>query len=156
MSADENQFKRVQWDGDEPYESDDDGPDGMPLRPQGHGLSADDLELLVLAARALGGTVETVEGEQWVVLHFADGTVSHGWNPLRHSDDALALAVRLRISLTIDSLDICASWAAIGLHPMADGVADLYEEVGDDALAATRRAVTRAAAEIGRNVDLGR
>jgi hypothetical protein len=151
--TDENQFKRVEWTDDGYLPSDDDGPDGMPLMPpRGPGLSDADLELLTLAARALGATVETVEGEQWVALRFADGKIEHGWNPLRHSDDALALAVRLRISITIDSLDICTSWAGIGMPPMADGIADMYEEVGDDALAATRRAITRAAAEIGKSM----
>lgn len=131
---------------------DEDTVDELPARPR-KSIPAADLELLQLAARALGAVrVEIVEGEQWVNLHFEDGSTVFGWNPLRHSDDTLALAVRLRISITIDSLDICASWAAIGPHPMADGVADVYQEVGGDALAATRRAVTRAAAEIGKTV----
>lgn len=151
MSTDENKFLRVDWASDQPEPSDDDDEHGMPLRPpRGPGLSAADLDLLTLAARAIGARAEAVDGEQWMILHFADGTEAHGWNSLLLSGDALELAVRLRISITIDSLDICASWAAIGLQPMVDGVADLYEEVGEDALAATRRAVTRAAAEIGK------
>lgn len=96
MSMDDNAFKRVNWNSDGQQLSDDD-EHGMPLQPpHGPGLSTDDLELLTLAARAIGAVqVEHVDGEQWVNLHFADGSVVYGWNPKRHSDDALDLSVRL-------------------------------------------------------------
>ena len=138
MSTDDNTFKRVQWDGDEPLPSDDDGPDGMPLQPpRGPGLSAADLELLTLAGRALGAVrVEIIDGESWVNLHFADGSTMWNWNSLLHCDDAFVLAARLRIDTDwTDDTRILADYTC-------------SEPVGDDATAAARRAVTRAAAEI--------
>jgi hypothetical protein len=136
MSTDENTFRRVQWDGDEPHESDDDGPDGMPLRPRGPGLSAEDLELLTLAARALGAQVEVVEGEQWVNLHFADGQVVYGWNSLQFNGDTFELGVRLKL---------------FDEHPgFCYLLAVEQGREGADEVEAARRAATRAAAEIGK------
>lgn len=144
--TDENHFKRVQWDGDEPVPSDDDGPDGMPLQPpRGPGLCAEDLELLKLAARALGAVrIEEVEGEAWLNLHFADGSTMWNWNPLRHGDDTFNLAV----DLNIDVLQSAVSQEAQAVAPMQRVVNVRW---GDDKRVATRLAVTRAAAEIKKN-----
>ena len=136
MSMEENTFKRVDWSGDQWEPSDDDDDAGMPLRPRGAGRSDADLELLTLAARALGARVEVVEGEWWVNLHFADGQVVYGWNSLMISGDAFELAVRLRL---------------LDEHP--DFTYKLAEEQGRegvDDIEAARRAVTRAAAELGK------
>jgi hypothetical protein len=136
--TDENQFQRVHWDGDEYQASDDDGPDGMPLRPRGAGLSDADVELLTLAARALGAQVEVVDGETWLNLHFADGRVAHSWNSLLFSGDALDLAVQL-----------VQDGYVLGIELFKGGACVLESsESGDDPFAATRRAITRAAAEI--------
>jgi hypothetical protein len=98
--TDENQFKRVEWADDEYQMSDEDGPDGMPLRPLGVGLSEADLGLLTLAARALGAErVEAIEGEQWVNLRFADGSTAWNWNPLLHGDDTFNLAADLGLQV---------------------------------------------------------
>lgn len=140
--TDENQFKRVEWTDDGYQPSDDDDADGMPLQPpRGPGLSDADLELLTLAAKAIGARAEPVEGEQWVVLHFDDGRVEHGWNPLRHSDDAFNLATDTRMQITqrVDEV-------RIGHR----SIPALYEPVGEDRRSATKRAITRAAAEIGK------
>ena len=145
MSTDDNTFRRVDWTGDEPQLSDDDGPDGMPLQPpRGPGLSADDLELLTLAARALGAKVEVVEGEQWVVLHFADGAVVYGWNPLMINGDAFELQVQLRMDVRIGTQNhtVTVGWGA--------GIGCVEEVFDREDVAAGRRAVTRAAAEIGK------
>lgn len=139
----ENQFPRVQWDGDQYQPSDDDGPDGMPLRPRGAGLSDGDLELLTLAARAFGAVrVECVEGENWLHLHFANETTAFHWNPLVHGDDALALSVRLKLDVT---------HRVVGgerVEVVPAGMSATVEPYNGDPYAATRRAVTRAAAEI--------
>ena len=138
-TGDENTFRRVDWNGDEPQLSDDDGPDGMPLRPPGMGLSAEDLELLQLAARALGATrVEVVEGERWVNLYFADGSTAWNWNPLIHSDDMLNLSALLRIDIEWEGDSVV----------FADG--NWSEPTDGNPAAAARRAVTFAAAEIGK------
>ncbi len=140
--TDENQFKRVEWTDGEYQMSDDDGPDGMPLRPRTTGLPEADLELLTLAARALGAErVEVVEGEQWVILHFADRTPSFGWNPLRHGDDTFNLAA----DLNIDVLQSAVNQEAQAVAPMQRVISVPW---ADDKRAATRLAVTRSAAEI--------
>ena len=144
MSTEDNTFRRVDWFGDQPQPSDDDDEHGLPLQPpRGPGLTGVDLELLTLAARALGATVEAVEGEQWVTLQFAGGAVSHGWNPLRHSDDALDLTVRLKLSIDVREGAVCVI-AGETEHVIIE------TGVGSDLVVATRRAVTRAAAEIGK------
>ena len=152
MSTDENTFKRVEWDGDQWYESDDDGPDGMPLRPLGSVIPEADLELLTLAAKAIGAQVEIVEGENWLSLHFADGSVVHAWNSLVHSDDAFELLVKLAqreggAAVLLNSR--FGSTGFVDVHTDAHHIAP-QEYMLDSPSAATRRAVTRAAAEIGK------
>jgi len=87
-----------------------------------------DHELLEAAAKAAGILVSwdayAGDGEEDVLVT-GDGYV---WNPLTDDGDALRLAVKL-------------------------GIADLgnfYDDDGSDPYAATRLAITRAAAEIGR------
>lgn len=67
------------------------------------------------------------------------------WNPLTDDGDALRLAVKLNMRIVISS-DIGISDVATDSVPW-DGV----EHTGDP-FAATRRAIVRAAAEIGRNI----
>jgi hypothetical protein len=113
--------------------------DELPAPPR-RDITSADLELLTLAARALGATFEEVDGEGYGNLHFDDGEVIHAWNPLVHSDDAFNLAVRLRITPHIN-----------GNLTEAECVQGFCTEPHfDDAYAATRRAVTRAAAEVGK------
>lgn len=90
-----------------------------------------DRELLELAANAIG--THFVDGESW-----DEGA---GWNPLDNDGDALRLAVALRICLDIDDIDVTAR------IPFRD--ADPREFLESDQFAATRRAIVRAAAEIG-------
>jgi hypothetical protein len=121
VSTDENKFQRGEWFEGQFYPDDGD-PEELPAPPRGPGIPDADLQLIELAARALGAVrVETVEGEQWVNLHFEDGSTVFGWNPLRHSDDTFTMMVRLR----------------------------LLDEHAD--FGAARRAAVRAAAEIGQN-----
>jgi len=99
-----------------------------------------DLALLERAARAIGAVrVEVVDGEGFVNLHFADGSVVHSWNPLMFSGDALDLAVRSRLEIYIHEKDTSAMTADLTLA---------NEPHGKDAGAATRRAITRAAGEV--------
>jgi hypothetical protein len=115
------------------------GVDELPAPPR-RDITPADLELLTLAARALGATFEEVDGEGYGTLHFDDGEVTFAWNPLVHSDDAFNLAVRLRITPHID-----------GNLTEAEFVQGFCTEPHfDDAYAATRRAIVRAAAEIGK------
>jgi hypothetical protein len=152
MSTSDNNFRRVEWTGDQWHESDDDGPDGMPLRPRGPGLSAEDLELLKLAARALGAVrIEEVEGEAWLNLYFADGSTAWNWNPLLHGDDTLNLSIDLNIEIRYHLAGnvpgVTATCASDSRVPVCR---EPWTPAATNKRTATRRAVTRAAAEIGK------
>lgn len=116
-------------------------------------LSPEDRELLELAARAIGCVrFEEVEGEGYANLHFADGSVMHAWNPLAFSGDALELAVKLRLGVNIAS---GLKWTSITFFDQmpeyfGGGLPHVLEHHESDPLVATRRAITRAAAEIGK------
>lgn len=118
--------------------------DELPAPPR-KDIPAADRELLELAARALGARFEEVDGEGYGNLHFEDGSGVNAWNPLQFSGDALELAVRLVISVwrrapDDDYVDAHAAGAKHGC----------IERLEPDPTAATRRAVVRAAAEIGK------
>jgi hypothetical protein len=112
--------------------------DELPAPPRAD-IPAADLVLLERAARAIGVVrVEVVDGEGYVNLHFADGSVVHSWNPLVFNGDALDLVVRRRLQVYVQEqatlvMNADLEWAS--------------EQHGDDAVAATRRAITRAAGE---------
>ena len=106
-----------------------------------------DRELLELAAKAAGytsnGYGEMACGSPCLLIKDTDFTGM--WAPLTDDGDALRLAVRLSIDVQhfIDSRMIEA-WK----HPhQACG-----EDYGADPYAATRRAIVRAAAEIGKGM----
>jgi hypothetical protein len=90
-----------------------------------------DKELLELAAKAAGLPRRSWDYE-WCRSHGHMVTFSDIWNPLTDDGDALRLAVRLGMFMRSIVKDI----------PRSEYDADPY--------AATRRAITRAAAEIGK------
>ncbi|EMM9101938.1 TPA: hypothetical protein PXD14_006371 [Pseudomonas aeruginosa] len=113
-----------------------------------------DRTLLELAARAAGYAVD---------CGFADCPLIYGedagmdgpreWNPLTDDGDALRLAVKL--GLTVD-IDLDESWTEI------DYTADYQDKEireghggGTDPYGATRLAIVRAAAEIGKSMGGG-
>ena len=95
---------------------------------------------LELAAKASGG-LAYVPGTGWIHEN-ADGTRGAWWHPLTDDGDALRLAVKLCLLVNID----------LGISFVTDGThdSDLSEKHGSDPCAATRRAIVRAAAEIGK------
>lgn len=100
-------------------------------------ISAADLVLLERAARAIGAArVEVVDGEGYVNVHFADGSAMHSWNPLIFGGDALDLLIRRRLQVYVHEQ------ATLAMNSDQEWVS---EQHGDDAGAATRRAITRAA-----------
>lgn len=133
-------FLPVHWAGAE-YSVNGDDLDELPAPPV-RSLPPEDRALLELAARAIGCVrFEEVEGEGYANLHFADGSAINAWNPLVHSDDAFDLIVRLDMGLDIPG----GGWVyANGCY------GNCSEPEGNDKAAATRRAITRAAAEIGK------
>ena len=91
-----------------------------------------DRELLELAAKAAG------------IAHVTPMMIEWGqWNPLTDDGDALRLAVTLRIGLAGSESHV---WAC------KLDVCDIHEPRGSDSYAATRRAIVRAAAEIGKGM----
>ena len=111
-----------------------------------------DRELLELAAKAAGYTTNHPWNAERLtfkppvyalVVLDAKGVVHTAWNPLDDSGAALNLAVKcdLDIELTED-----AAWAN-GINSQNY---QLYEWHKGDKYAATRRAIVRAAAEIGK------
>lgn len=100
----------------------------------------EDRELLELAAFAAGMRVRRYIGN---LVHLDnDGLDAGAWNPLDDDGDALRLAVMLKITPHID-----------------DNCTDAESRMGfsteahlDDPYVATRRAIVRAAAEIGKQM----
>ncbi len=125
-----------------------------------------DRELLELAAKAAG--FRLTWGEKYIVgddevdctdLPYIVGAdreeADSYWNPLEDDADALRLAVKLR--LTVKHEDPDASCAGIAFAqpgaPTLDGLGPWFRKEwhrDSDPYAATRRAITRAAAEIGK------
>lgn len=125
-------------------------------RPPRKDIPEADRELLVLAALAIGAVqFEEVDGEGYVNLQLNDGSVINAWNPLQFSGDALELAVRLRLGVNVTG---GLNWTSITFfghsgHFFGQVSPPLVkEDHGADSLAATRRAIVRAAAEIGKTV----
>lgn len=120
-----------------------------------------DRELLELAAKAAG--VEYIQGESekskenelrfgfWLKFPYGyevpEG-VRRRWNPLTDNGDALRLAVKLGLVVDVGPV-------SVSVHKN-NGNRDLgfefYSTGKDDPYAATRRAIVRAAAEIGRTM----
>lgn len=101
-----------------------------------------DRELLELAAKAAGYQFEYEDtGALFVFIPQA-----HEWNPLTDNGDAMRLAVKLGIALDWTTGEYGEAWA---------NVADLdnfTEPYHPDPYAATRRAIVRAAAAIGKEM----
>lgn len=99
-------------------------------------------ELLELAAKAAG--YEGWDGDlEWL---WTD------WNPLDNDGDALRLAVKLKLSVKhgIDIFDESNAMSAYAYY--ADVGECNFEPHGSDPYAATRRAIVRAAAAIGKEM----
>lgn len=113
-------------------------------------MTRDDRELLELAAKAAGYAYNRL----W--FHPESGLLvwepptdygSRNWNPLTDDGDALRLAVTLKLR--------------VSHHGKGEKYANVYDGSGrylgawphgDDPYSATRRAIVRAAAEIGRSM----
>jgi hypothetical protein len=111
-----------------------------------------DRELLELAAKAAG-----IRINYWVYddLDSSPAVLETGeiWNPRDDDGDALRLAVKCEMSLDLfdDLIRVGYTLPDESLRP-ADRTADVVESPKADPCAATRRAIVRAAAEIGRKM----
>ena len=110
-----------------------------------------DQELLELAAKAAGYRVCHFHSPVSVYVSDDLRNAWFFWAPLSNNADALRLAVQLNIAIDpmVPDLQNCNSDEkfSVALLPNKMRFSVLH---GDDAEKATRRAITRAAAEIGR------
>jgi hypothetical protein len=106
-----------------------------------------DRELLELAAKAAGyiETATVQNGFGFIALKVMDSDgdwLTGKWNPLTRDGDALRLAVKLKLDISF--------WSNEDVVVGDDD--DIYECVSGDPYAATRRAIVRAAAEVGQGM----
>lgn len=106
-----------------------------------------DRELLELAAKAAGIRYHPNRGCRVTGIGATDIRLLEPWNPLADDGDALRLAVKLRLDISPqpdDKIEVSNQWEN------EDDFRWAWESYGGDAFAATRRAIVRAAAEIGK------
>lgn len=116
-----------------------------------------DKELLELAAKAAGLPVDFAceGGIGWFALsRNAVGDVETWWNPLKDDGDALRLAMKLNLIV-----GAYGSYTSVGetydkpkLSAAGEEFICWHHETHGDPRAATRRAIVRAAAEIGARI----
>jgi len=115
------------------------------------GAVMSDRELLELAAKAAGMS-DWAYVEKWgcmsKIRHAGGFYFDKDWNPLINDGDALRLAVKLGIDLVRLNLP-----TGVGISAYDGKAPSAFEKYTDDPYAATRRAIVRAAAEIGKRMD---
>lgn len=106
-----------------------------------------DHELLELAAKAAGFVIfGSTPGRPGVdICGKTSGSKVKWWSPLTDDNDALALASKLRLRIDV-------SEGVTRADPVLAVASSVVEPHGNDPGAATRRAVVRAAAEIGKKI----
>jgi hypothetical protein len=105
-----------------------------------------DKELLELAAKAAGIECYWVESGPDSPTMVLNEPYYATWNPLTDDGDALRLAVKLNsVVWECNQYDRAMAEVRYG-----EARGEYWEFVGEDSYAATRRAIVRAAAEIGK------
>jgi len=104
-----------------------------------------DRELLEAAAKA-AGIYYWIDADA-VVTHSDTPGSTREWNPLTNSGDAFELAVKLGLLV-----DVWLQQKVCIASNQGEELVDARVEFGADPYAAARRAIVRAAAEIGRNM----
>ncbi len=109
-----------------------------------------DRELLELAAKAAGITeFEYCEPNHEPALYVnPDSDDADFFMPLSDDGDALRLVVKLK--LAVDVRTLCCTVEPIGAQDKIKGACEFFSDDESVRHAATRRAITRAAAEIGK------
>ena len=119
-----------------------------------------DRELLELAAKAAGIEVwfprmnggRNPDGSRIILepCHTEQNGFVEEWNPLDNDGDALRLAVKLGLDLELHGCNSKHPYA--GAFDRVHNIAEEEQPDSGDPYAATRRAIVRAAAEIGRSM----
>jgi hypothetical protein len=114
-----------------------------------------DKELLELAAKACGlNIIEFAEdwdkeGQEIARVSAGSGLYTE-WNPLNYDGDALRLAVTLKLFVDLTYENKVCGWV---LDYKSGICKTIEEEASNDPRKATRRAIVRAAAEIGKQKE---
>lgn len=113
-----------------------------------------DIELLDLAARAAGITLEWWDDTEMLQPGYQVPDTKYGhawkrWDPLLDDGDALRLAVKLGLEVHPSPRGCSVLWDVPGGKQV---LTVLNSVVGCDSEGSTRLAITRAAAEIGRRM----
>lgn len=114
-----------------------------------------DRELLELAAKAAGLRVKLWEGHSGTMCAIDDDRNGRMWMPLHDDGDALRLAVKLGLSMDVcrqEPLRATPGVEVRGYVYRRSLAIELASDNGASLEAATRRAIVRAAAEIGRSM----
>ena len=106
-----------------------------------------DRELLEAAAKAAGLTIGAWSDNYGAFMYRGVEPGKSWWNPLTDDGDALRLAVKLRIAVDPWGAGACAV-----AFPGGDMAQIREPHYGDDPSRATRRAIVRAAAEMGKEL----
>ena len=106
-----------------------------------------DKELLTLAAKAAGDEIQWDGVEACWYVDNAEWN-NPEWNPLVSDGDALRLAVKLGLSIITGTYKVVCEYI-----PQEDGgIIMVREHLNSDTYSATRRAIVRAASEIGKEI----
>lgn len=114
-------------------------------------MNSQEKELLLQAAKPLGYFLLSVRGNKLNMTK--DHKKNFHWNPLTDDGDALQLVVNLHLIIGVyDSYtSVCLTNSADKLFTAEESLC-WNSETNGNPCAATRKAITRAAAEIGRNI----
>lgn len=104
-----------------------------------------DKEILELAAKAAG-----IDTSMYKFLAPIEPDEALVWNPLTDDGDALRLAVKLYLDFENDHPECCI--VNHNSFPRDYCVVEYYKDYNNDPYAATRCAIVRAAAEIGKDM----
>ena len=112
-----------------------------------------DRELLELAAKAAGMNTREFATDSITRWHWRDDGTYTAWNPLTDDGDALRLAVDLDLAIVPYPIYNKQKHSVLVQKKNLDESRfEKMELHGDDPYAATRRAITRAAAAIGESM----
>lgn len=104
-----------------------------------------DLELLELAAKAAGFKRWSFESwPDYLNVYYGNDDIDEEWNPLYEDADAIRLAIQLRMDIRTGTQNNCVT---VGWGSGIRYVEEVFEK---DPMSAVRRAIVRAAAEIGK------